>query len=577
MGTHGVIDVDEALEYRAAGNGAGIRGARRRFGAGGIVVAAASLVFLISIASPPRLMDDVDAVQAQIARNMLASGDYVTARLNGVPYLEKAPLIYWMMAASYRVFGVHDWAARLPLALSAILLCWVTYRFARWAFDQWAAMYSGVALATCVGLFLFTRILIPDAILTLSITGAIWTWLRLLEPGENPRQRDAVLLGICLGIGLLLKGLIAIVFPALAGLIYMACTRQLFTRSAWRRLQLFFVLGIAVIIAAPWHILATLHNPPYFAFSMHSGPGEYRGFFWFYFFNEHLLRFLNLRYPRDYNTVPRVLFWLLNLVWLFPWSAFLPAARKLSYRPITRAGRVRLMALCWIGTVMLFFTFSTTQEYYSMPVYPAIALLIGSALASDASSIKTGMRAVQAGFAVLFLVLGTLLVLVWRVPAQGDISQALAQHPELYTLSLGHFGDLTLTAFAYLKLPLALAAVAFAVGALVLTLGREHKQKIAAVAVAMIIFFQAARMALARFDSDLGSYPLAQALRKTPPGQLIEADAYYAFSSIFFYTNRTALLLNGRSNNLEYGSYAPGAPQVFIDDRKFQSLWSQPS
>jgi hypothetical protein len=75
----------------------------------------------------------------------------------------------------------------------------------------------------------------------------------------------------------------------------------------------------------------------------------------------------------------------------------------------------------------------------------------------------------------------------------------------------------------------------------------------------------------------LGSYPLAQALEKGPHGQLIEADAYYAFSSVFFYTNRTALLLNGRTNNLEYGSYAPGAHNVFIDDQKFQALWTQPT
>src|SRR5437764_2666983 len=131
MGTYGVVDVDEALEYRAPGNGAGIRGARRRLGAGWIVVAAASLVFLVGILSPPRLMDDVDAVQAQIARNMLVSGDWVTARLNGVAYLEKAPLKYWMIAVSYRIFGVHDWAARLPLALSIVLLCWIVYRFGR--------------------------------------------------------------------------------------------------------------------------------------------------------------------------------------------------------------------------------------------------------------------------------------------------------------------------------------------------------------------------------------------------------------------------------------------------------------
>ncbi|HKT23636.1 MAG TPA: glycosyltransferase family 39 protein [Terriglobales bacterium] len=522
-------------------------------------------------------MDDVDAVQAQIARNMLASGDYVTARLDGVPYLEKSPLVYWLMVGSYRLLGVHDWSARLPLALGVLLLCWITYRFARWAFGETAAICSGLALASCIGLFLFTRILIPDALLTLTTTGAIWAWLRLLDPDETPRRVHAIGLGVCFGLGLLLKGLIAVVFPALAGFVYMACTRQLFALNAWKRLHLFTAGGIALLIAAPWHVLATLHNPPYFAFSLHSGPGEYRGFFWFYFFNEHLLRFLNLRYPRDYNTVPRTLFWLLNLVWLFPWSAFLAASARLSYRPSTRAGRARLMALCWIGVVMVFFTFSTTQEYYSMPIYPALALLVGSALASENAAIRTGMRGLQITFAVLFAAIATLLLLVWRTPAQGDIAQALVQHPELYTLSLGHFGDLTLTAFAYLKLPLGLAALAFALGFLGLTFSRESAKRIAAITVTMVVFFQAARVALIRFDGYLGSYPLAQALEKSPPGQLIEGDAYYAFSSVFFYTNRGALLWNGHRDNLEYGSYAPGSARVFIDDAKFKSLWSQPA
>jgi len=521
-------------------------------------------------------MDDVDAGQAQIARNMLASGDYVTARLDGVPYLEKSPLVYWLMAGSYRILGVHDWSARLPLALGVLLLCWITYRFARWAFDETVATYAGLALATCIGLFLFTRILIPDALLTLTTTGAIWAWLRLLDPDEEPRRVHAIGLGVCFGLGLLLKGLIAVVFPALAGFAYMACTRQLFALNAWKRLHLFTAGAIALLIAAPWHVLATLHNPPYFAFSLHSGPGEYRGFFWFYFFNEHLLRFLNLRYPRDYNTVPRALFWLLNLVWLFPWSAFLPAAARLSYRPITRAGRVRLMALCWIAVVMVFFTFSTTQEYYSMPIYPALALLAGSALASENTRVRAGMRGLQITFGLLFGVVGALLLLVWRTPAQGDISQALVQHPELYTLSLGHFDDLTLTAFAYLKLPLTLAALAFALGFLGLTFARGNVKRIAAICVAMVVFFQAARVALIRFDGYLGSYPLARALEKSSPGQLIEADAYYAFSSVFFYSNRSALLWNGRKDNLEYGSYAPGSAKVFIDDQKLQWIWSQP-
>ena len=121
-------------------------------------------------------------------------------------------------------------------------------------------------------------------------------------------------------------------------------------------------------------------------------PGQYHGFLWFYFMNEQVLRFLNLRYPRDYNTVPRVYFWLFHLLWLFPWSVYFPAVARLSFRPLDRAGRTRLLALCWTGFVLVFFTFSTTQEYYSMPCYPALALLLGSAMAAGGGWVGGGTR-----------------------------------------------------------------------------------------------------------------------------------------------------------------------------------------
>jgi hypothetical protein len=523
-------------------------------------------------------MDDVDAVQAQIARNMLETGDWITARLNGIAYLEKSPLVYWTMAASFRLLGVRDWAARLPLALAVILLCWVTYRFGSWAFGERAGIYAGVALSTSLGLFLFTRILIPDAMLTLTITLAIWAWVRLLEPEKQPSLQWQFALGVSLGLGLLLKGLVAVVFPVAAALVYMAATSSLFSGEAWRRLRLEIVAAIALAIAAPWHVWASLANPPHFAFSMHSGPGEYRGFFWFYFFNEHLLRFLNLRYPRDYNTVPRLWFWLLNLVWLFPWSAYLVAAPGLTYRSDERAGRVRLMALCWTGVVMVFFTFSTTQEYYSMPIYPALALLVGSSMAAGRRQLQAANRLLFWVFCGLCAALMLTLGLVARTHPQGDISRALTQHPELYTLSLGHLRDLTLEAFAYLKLPLLLAALAAALAAVGLGFSSGKRERSAfVVAAGMILFFHSARLALVRFDPYLSSYPLAEALKKAPSGRLIEADAYYAFSSVFFYAHRTALLWNGRKDNLEYGSYAPGAPQVFLDDLEFSALWRQPS
>ena len=535
----------------------------------------AAAIYLVCIISPPSLMDDVDAVQAQIARNMLASGDWVTARLDGVIYLEKAPLIYWLIAFCYKIFGAYDWAARIPVALSAIGLGWLTAVFGVWAFGRRAGLYAGLCISTCLGLFLFTRILIPDVMLTFTIALAIWSFLRAIDDEEKRPRLWAALLAVGIGVGLLLKSLIGAVFPIGAALLYLLFTRQLLAAKVWKRIRPISGTLIVLAIAAPWHVLATLHNPPYFNFTFHSVPGQYHGFFWFYFMNEQVLRFLNLRYPRDYNTVPRLWFWLFHLLWLFPWSVYLPAVFKLSFRPLDRAGRARLMALCWIGCVLLFFTFSTTQEYYSMPCYPAFALLLGSAMAIGGPWIRMGTKVlgvVTGCAAVAGLII---LALVWKLPAPGDIASALSEHPAAYTLSLGHMEDLTLRSFAYLRTPLVIAVVACLVG----TIGAfsvRGKRAFLITAGMMVIFFQAARVALVSFDPYMSSRPLAKAFLRAPQGEMIVDGQYYAFSSVFFYTDRQALLLNGRINNLVYGSYAPDAPQVFIGDAEFKQDWLQP-
>jgi hypothetical protein len=520
-------------------------------------------------------MDDVDAVQAQIARNMLSSGDWVTARLDGVAYLEKPPLIYWMIAISYKVLGVHDWAARIPIALSAIALCFTTAAFGAWAFGRRAGFYAGLCMSTCIGLFLFTRILVPDVMLTLVIALALWAFLRVIEEEEPHPRAWAAVFAASLGVGLLLKSLIAIVFPVAAVVIYLLCTRQIFSARVWKRLRPLSGLAIILLIAAPWHILATLRNPPYFSFTMKSVPGEYHGFFWFFFINEQLLRFLNLRYPRDYNTVPRLYFWLLNLVWLFPWSVYLPGVTRLSYRSVDRAGRTRLLALCWIGFVLVFFTFSTTQEYYSMPCYPAFALLIGSAIAMNGRILRFGTRFLTVICSIAAVAAIAILFAVRHVPTPGDISQALSSNPAAYTLSLGHMEDLTLKSFAYLRLPLALAAGSFLIGAIG-TIRTASKKAYVTVAIMMVVFFHAARLAMIDFDPYLSSRPLINTLDRSPQGNIIVDHHYYWFSSVFFYTNRTALLLNGRFNNLVYGSYAPNTPNVFLDDSQFREIWQKP-
>ncbi|HVW09128.1 MAG TPA: glycosyltransferase family 39 protein [Bryobacteraceae bacterium] len=540
-----------------------------------IVLLVAAAIYAACMVSPPSLMDDVDAVQAQIARNMLSSGDWVTARLDGVIYLEKSPLIYWMIAGCYRLFGATDVVARIPVVLAALFLTWLTTAFAMWAFGRRAALYAGLCIATCFGLWLFTRILIPDVMLTGSIALSMWAFLRAIDTEERHPRWWAFLMWASIGISLLLKSLIGVVFPVAAALIYLWITHQFRDRRVWKSLHVWSGLGVALLISAPWHVLATLRNPPYFEFTMRSAPGEYHGFLWFYFINEQLLRFLNMRYPRDYDTVPRLYFWLFHLLWLFPWSVYLPAIVKLNFRPTDRAGRARLLALCWTGFLLVFFTFSTTQEYYSMPCYPALALLLGSAMAAGGKAIRYGTRVLCGVFVVAGAAVITLWALSRNLPTPGDISQALTANPGAYKLSLGHMEDLTIASFAYLRLPLLMAAAAFIVGAAG-TVRATGRRAFFAIAVMSILFFRAARVAMAAFNPYLSSRPLAEALEKAPPGRLIIDHHYYEFSSVFFYTNRSALLLNGRFNNLVYGSYAPGAPNVFIDDAQWKALWNAP-
>jgi 4-amino-4-deoxy-L-arabinose transferase-like glycosyltransferase len=540
-----------------------------------VVALVAGSIYLACLFSPPSLMDDSDAVLAQAAANMVTSHDWVTPHLDGVAYMEKPPLFYWPMAISYLIFGVHDWSARIPIAVFAIALALVTTAFGVWSFGRRAGFYAGLCIATCIGIFLFTRVLIPDVLLTLTTTLGMWGFLRALDEEEQHPRRWAFLLAASMGVGLLTKSLIAAVVIVGGGLLYLAATKQIFLKETWKRLRPVSGFLIVMAIAAPWHVLVTLRNPPYFSFSMHSGPGEYHGFLWFYFINEQLLRFLNLRYPRDYNTVPRLLFWGFHFLWLFPWSVYLPAVVKLSFKPVDRAGRARLLALCWTGFLLVFFTFSTTQEYYSMPCYPALALLLGSAMAAGGDWVRRGTRTLALIAACAGLACVAIFFAVRNVPAPGDISSALGYHPKAYTLSLGHMEDLTFDSFAYLRFPLAVAAVAFLLGAIG-TFRWLGQRAFLAAGLMMVLFFHAARLALVVFDPFLTSRPLAEALLKSPEGTLITAKPYYQFSSLIFYTNKSPLILNGRYNNLEYGSYAPAAPDVFIDNAKFKALWFDP-
>jgi hypothetical protein len=135
--------------------------------------------------------------------------------------------------------------------------------------------------------------------------------------------------------------------------------------------------------------------------------------------------------------------------------------------------------------------------------------------------------------------------------------------------------DLTLQSFAYLRTPLVVAGIAFVVGLTGTFIRRRYPAYLICAAM-MVVFFQAARIALIRFDPLLSSRTLAESILRSSPGQIIVDHHYYTFSSIAFYTQKPELLLNGRWNNFEYGSNAPNAPDVFTTDSELKSKWQNP-
>jgi len=534
------------------------------FRAPALLIVLATLIYVGS-ASSPSLQDDADAAHAEAAREIVERGDWVTLHINGVRYLEKAPLMYWAVAASYKVFGVSEFATRLPLAVSAILLVLAVYYFGCWMGGDRAGVYAGLAVCVGLGVYLFTRIMIPEVMLALFLTVAFYCFLRAYFGEIDSRWAYVFYAGMALAV--LTKGLIGIVFPL--GILF---AFVLLTRG-WGRVRRMRPVGgvlLFLAVAAPWHVLAGLRN---------------ERFFWFYFVNEHFLRYLGKRYPADYDTVPLSAFWLLHLVWLFPFSVFLPLALgrpRALLRPETRADQLRLFAWLWALVVIGFFSFSTRQEYYTFPAYPALALLAGTALAEYEGSRRPWVMAGQWLLAALGILVAVVLgYLLWEsrgVPAATDISQVLTHNPENYKLALGHMSDLTVGAFAVLRVPAAGAAVSLGAGfALALLLRRRGRDQVAALLTAMTVacFLYFAHQALGAFDPYLSSRRLAGEIRRRlAPGDLVIINGeYQGGSSIGFYLPQKVLLLNGRMTGLEFGSHYPDAPPVFIGDAEVARLW----
>src|SRR5213079_379648 len=384
-------------------------------------------------------------------------------------------------------------------------------------------------------------------------------------------------------LNVLTKSLIGLVFPLGSIFLYLLITRNL---KHILKLRLISSTLVFFAIAAPWHILAALRNP---------SQGAVRGFLWFYFVNEQFLRYIGKRVPPGYDTVPLLIFWGLTILWLAPWMIFLPQSlREVSLRlrelrgQLSSSQRANLYFLIWAIVVVGFFTFSTRQEYYTLPAIPALALLIGGWLTREAAS-ESEARAGRISSWVLFgtvvagSILGIALLISSKPAAPGaDLADLLQKNPQDYDLALGHFLDLTPEALGMFRPQLIAAVVSLLIGAgLNLWLRYRRKPEYGNMVLAgmMIALLACVHAAFVTFSPILSSKQLAAAIaQRYQPGDVIVIDGqYHEASTLNFYLKTRVRVLHEPSGNLWYGSQWPDAPRVFETQASFDQLWANPS
>jgi hypothetical protein len=300
-----------------------------------------------------------ESMYALIPKEMLASGSWLTPSLNGVPYLDKPHLIYWLNLIAYKILGEADWVARIPTIIISVCEVWFTYLTGRRLLDRKAARLGAFALASSVGFCALHLQILIDHLITLFLLLSLYSFLRWQE---EPGFRWGAVFHLSLVAGFLSKGFIGLVFPVLILLIY---------TWPFRQTRIFSLLlspkGLALIVLlmAPWVVGVEQANP---------------GFLKFQIINEQVMRFLGQRQPPDINSFSLPGFWLFLGIWLMPWTLLLPEGCWRLWQESRRGAadpRSRLL-LIWPAVILAFYTFSSSRiEYYSLPAMPALALVMG--------------------------------------------------------------------------------------------------------------------------------------------------------------------------------------------------------
>jgi len=334
----------------------------------------------------PALFEPDEGRNAEKAREILLLNDWITPHENFHPVLDKPIFFYWLIALSYKLFGVSEWAARLPSTLAAFGCILVVYFFVRRWWGEWEARWSVLTLATSAGFFIFSRIVIFDMTLTVCITLALWAFYQAAHEAESTAGWGiCAILYAALGGATLTKGLIGLVVPGMIFFFYLLLSKR------WRvlgRIHLLPGMVLFLLVVTPWYVLAEMHNP---------------GYLRYYLWEEHFGRFATMKFDRF---SPWYFYLYVVPLGLLPWTFLLPVTVRNHWR--RRFDDRTLWLILWAVLPILFFSFSKAKlPHYILPSIPAIAILIGVALPRALSESQNFCRF---GFAAGWVILSSLFI-----------------------------------------------------------------------------------------------------------------------------------------------------------------------
>jgi 4-amino-4-deoxy-L-arabinose transferase-like glycosyltransferase len=507
--------------------------------------------FLLSLGNIP-LIDPDEGRYAEIPREMLERGDFITPTLNYVKYFEKPPLLYWLNAASLKLFGLNEFAARLPSALSGLATVLATYIIALKLFDRRTALFAALILTTAAGFVLQSRIILTDMLLTFCLTSALGSFIVAARQEERHRGGATwYLFYLFCALAVLTKGLIGLVFPA--GIIFF----YMLIAGEWRLLiRMRLVSGILLFLAitAPWFVAVSLKNP------------EFARFF---FIHEHFERFTSTvhgRYQPFWFFVPVLLGTML------PWSFFIPGSLGRAWRDRHHeSGRAALFMLIWSVLIFLFFSKSGSKLVpYMLPIFPPLAILIASRFSSafDERGREIKLAVIILGLALLTL--GGVAMGYSRLPQTTAVISALI--PSL-TAPLKQF-------ITYAPVISTAAGVTigllFFIQALILlgSIGRNPARILAVLCICSflleILIPQLIMESIARVESPRDLALKARALAGTDT-RIVTSGPMQAVS---WYTGRR-VLVTGKPDELEFGSKQGDQSAWFPNQENLLKLWSE--